>query len=685
MAIKASAIITLSFMVDVKATYRYYKLQASTESAPSIPTSAIPTGWTDTEPTYTEGSTNTLYIVDKTVFTNDTFLYSAVSKSTSYEAAKAAYNKAVNANDKVDNMQIGGRNLFLNTGVEISNNGYFLCEYKPANGPLISGETYTATICITPANNVSNYSLYFSYGYINVATFRVNGTSKQIISSTFVMSYSNGKDPSVDINYANAQIYRFPNNGTVTQNSTIHWFKIEKGNKATDWTPAPEDVDAAIKSKVSTVDVEYYLSTSSTSLSGGSWVTTAPEWVNGKYMWSRTKITNGSGNITYKPSQNGTCIAGATGATGKSVSSITEEYYLSTSKTSQTGGSWSTTAPTWSSGKYIWTRSKIVYTNPSSTAYTTPICDSSWEAVNEVQVGGRNLARKGCIKRYGTNGYTTVNDDNFITNGGFTFSRTAVPNEGPMIDNGMRIIKGTNYVTSFKIKFNTRDINIIYIYNGYSHINTKVYIDDVHKGAFGASISFPTDLKEHKVTLYYTANVDASPPITDTSAIHTILQPNKLSTEAYTATVTNFKTEIGNKPTDWTPAPEDVDSELDNIRTTYTKSVDLKRTNESIQMNFNTIQQTIENNQNVVTNKFNTMSKYIRFENGNIILGQQGNQITCTISNNRISFLQGADEVAYLSDNKLYIKKSEITNQLQIGNFSFIAKGDGGLRISKTK
>lgn len=97
MAVKASATITLSFMVDVKATYRYYKLQASTASAPEVPTTAIPSGWTDSEPTYTEGSTNTLYIVDKTVFTNDTFVYSAVSKSTSYEAAKAAYNKAVNA------------------------------------------------------------------------------------------------------------------------------------------------------------------------------------------------------------------------------------------------------------------------------------------------------------------------------------------------------------------------------------------------------------------------------------------------------------------------------------------------------------------------------------------------------------------------------------------------------------
>lgn len=102
MAVKANATTTLSFMVDVKAVYHYYKLQASTASAPSVPTSFPPTGWTDSEPTYTEGSTNTLYTVDCNVFTNDTFAYSAVSKSTSYEAAKAAYNKAVNAQNTAD-------------------------------------------------------------------------------------------------------------------------------------------------------------------------------------------------------------------------------------------------------------------------------------------------------------------------------------------------------------------------------------------------------------------------------------------------------------------------------------------------------------------------------------------------------------------------------------------------------
>lgn len=137
-----------------------------------------------------------------------------------------------------------------------------------------------------------------------------------------------------------------------------------------------EETKTSIESKIETVDVEYYLSTSPTSLSGGSWSTTAPTWTNGKYMWMRTKITDGAGNVTYSPDENGTCISGATGSTGssgKGIASIVEEYYQSTSATTLSGGSWSTTAPTWVDGKYIWTRSVITYTD-STVERTEGIC-----------------------------------------------------------------------------------------------------------------------------------------------------------------------------------------------------------------------------------------------------------------------------------------------------------------------
>lgn len=124
---------------------------------------------------------------------------------------------------------------------------------------------------------------------------------------------------------------------------------------------------------VQSVDVLYYLSSSSTSLSGGSWSTNSPTWVDGKYIWSKTKVvyTDGS-SIETNPA----CITGGKGSTGdngRGVSSIIEEYYLSTSSSSLIGGSWSTSTPAWVNGKYIWTRTVITYTDSSSTT-TDAIC-----------------------------------------------------------------------------------------------------------------------------------------------------------------------------------------------------------------------------------------------------------------------------------------------------------------------
>ena len=129
MAVKASATVTLSCYRDTQRVTRYYKLQSSTASAPSKPTSNPPSGWNDTEPSYTSGSTNTLYFCDLTEFSDGTWAYSAVSKSSSYEAAKEAYNKAQNAQDSVDAMPdyiaSRGENLVTNGTCLLGNNKNF--------------------------------------------------------------------------------------------------------------------------------------------------------------------------------------------------------------------------------------------------------------------------------------------------------------------------------------------------------------------------------------------------------------------------------------------------------------------------------------------------------------------------------------------------------------------------------
>lgn len=138
-------------------------------------------------------------------------------------------------------------------------------------------------------------------------------------------------------------------------------------------------------------EVQYYVSTSSTSLIGGEWSSGTPIWESGKYIWSKTVTTKADGTTSES---NPVCIQGAKGEngigekgeTGTGIVSITPQYYLSSSKTTQTDGSWiDNTAPSWEAGKYMWTRNKIVYSNPSSTVYTEPYCDTSWEAANEVR------------------------------------------------------------------------------------------------------------------------------------------------------------------------------------------------------------------------------------------------------------------------------------------------------------
>ena len=168
------------------------------------------------------------------------------------------------------------------------------------------------------------------------------------------------------------------------------WVKI-KGEKG-ETGPAGRDGKG-----VKSYKITYQAGTSGVSYPTGNWSSTIPTVPKGQYLWSKTTLTytdnttSDTYSVAYFP------VNGATGATGNGISSYTAEFYLSTSKSTQSGGSWTTTPPTWSNGKYIWTRYKIGYTN-GSIAYTTPHCSSEWEAVNDVQknldAANQNIAKK---------------------------------------------------------------------------------------------------------------------------------------------------------------------------------------------------------------------------------------------------------------------------------------------------
>lgn len=244
MAVKASASITLTSVVDIQATYRYYLLQSSTLSKPSVPTAYPPGGsWTDAEPTYTSGSTKSLYYVDLTVFSNGSFKYGAVSLSTAYEAAKEAYNKAQNAQDAVDNIEIGSRNLIrnsINLLYELYSFGYAIVSYTnlvrtsiDSDGSIYNGTGYKNGYRIRSggAEGADNNSACTGFIKVNGGdVVRISGCTFSVAANGNAINVSNssftniGQFTTLNANYGIfTGNYAAYNSSSVVQETTTVW------------------------------------------------------------------------------------------------------------------------------------------------------------------------------------------------------------------------------------------------------------------------------------------------------------------------------------------------------------------------------------------------------------------------------------------------------------------------------
>lgn len=268
--VKASAQITLHYVVDIKAAYRYYLLQSSTLSKPDKPTTYPPSSsWGDTEPSYTEGSTNSLYFVDCTVFCDDTYKYSEVSLSTSYEAAKQAYNKASNAQNDIDNLEIGGRNYMLDsvnkaiikTTENVSNTYEFSDDFiKDAKGRSVTiSAYYEATGLVADTN--PNFGIDFNLILDDGTSIWSNATKGYMVSPDSDGNIAAGRYVRTitlpDKEISGIETCSVFIRGYATIGSfTVKDIKIELGNRATDWTPAPEDIENTLEETNSAIQTQ---------------------------------------------------------------------------------------------------------------------------------------------------------------------------------------------------------------------------------------------------------------------------------------------------------------------------------------------------------------------------------------------------------------------------------------------
>ena len=267
MAVKASATISIYRIKEVTSTTNYYLLQSSTAAAPSKPTTDSPGGkWTTSEPAYTDGSTLTLYTVIKTKYSDNTFEYTPVSKSTSYEAAKSAYNKAqaaqnsaTSANNKIDNLEVGGRNYIKNSN--FANENMYLWIADGATKQLENDSVYNKVMKITysGANRRVYYATpnaFWNKDNYYIVSFMAKGSTEgvSLTASRSIVDLSNTVTLSTSWD---RYICKIKSTATIASGGTLSIqinkdsayitnIKLEKGNKATDWTAAPEDFDNVV-------------------------------------------------------------------------------------------------------------------------------------------------------------------------------------------------------------------------------------------------------------------------------------------------------------------------------------------------------------------------------------------------------------------------------------------------------
>ena len=135
------------------------------------------------------------------------------------------------AEQKVNELDIGGRNLLRDSGRKITNKEYLIASY-PITINLKEEEVVTLTLKGRLGVGKNYFQLYNSGGNVAIASLESKGDG--IYQKTFKWKVGSSR---------NDTLFIFTIFNNVIVDSTIEWIKLERGNKPTDWSPAPEDIE----------------------------------------------------------------------------------------------------------------------------------------------------------------------------------------------------------------------------------------------------------------------------------------------------------------------------------------------------------------------------------------------------------------------------------------------------------
>ncbi|MEO5296599.1 hypothetical protein V4S35_04275 [Enterococcus cecorum] len=481
------------------------------------------------------------------------------------------------------------------------------------------------------------------------------------------------------------------------------WVKIKGETGQT----GPAGRDGRDGKGVKSYAITYQAGTSGVAYPTGSWSSTIPNVPNGQYLWSKTTLTytdnttSDTYSVAYFP------VNGATGATGNGISSYTAEFYLSTSKATQSGGSWGTTPPAWENGKYLWTRYKIGYTN-GSTAYTTPHCSSEWEAVNEIKIPSDNLLSKTDTSVFGL--------DNWENNGSlYSLDNTVTYQGRPTIKIDFRTGSGgIRNAEKIELKPNTyyyysatlmSDVDIEIRENAPMHMwlmEKATGLDGQHSEiSAGININNLVANKWTVVTRYFK---------TPDKVSSYFMKPFLWGLNGCVLYVADLQIREGNQYIPWSPSSKDSQLQIDQANINISNKVDQNAYNtdqitiwdsinskmddaefREFQSAMNALKSSYEGfvgeggryekelqnaaarEQKIVQNlgaqvqQLNFINTYIRESEEGIVIGAKNNPMQMLLSKDSLSFMDGGQTVAYFSNQSFYINRGAVVDSLQVG------------------
>lgn len=186
------------------------------------------------------------------------------------------------------------------------------------------------------------------------------------------------------------------------------------------------------------------------------------------------------------------------------------------------------------------------------------------------------------------------------------------------------------------------------------------------------------------------------------------------------------KLEEGNKATDWTPAPEDVDEAINTERTTRQSAIETKANEitskvsetyvsnsafEHYQKDMSTqftqtkkdftwsINQSVTDAKNEMNGQIGSVNgrvdglkettdnvnNYMSFDNDGLTLGKSDSAFKTKITNQEWSIQKNGAKVTYINDQTMYITDGQFTQSLKIGNFGFVPRANGSLDFKKIR